>query len=443
MDRLEHGWRGSWRRRRRPAAFPKAVKRFTTWAPLLIPFYIPRGKRLGLRLERRPRRSSARRARRTARHARSRCRRRAGARPGRRGRSRHGGFRAGSVGCVIASGDPRRPGRLSNTEYEVTLQRRRRGAQPVHASAAMTSAGGRTTCSTRPGGRSFVVDATKSPRRPPRAWPVIGNFPAELAGASAARAGRTRRLRSATTSDGLRTTVDDQPAGCRAIRWSSGRSRSRTCRTGRGGSRSCRTWSGSSTGPMPTGDTRSTTGCSPRWSTSSGLHAVLAWDKHSKAMGILAADVAPEGFLTSRVDFIGRARSLWTPRVLETLAFSAARGHRGAPDLRPDRQPAPGHEPAGATDRRSVRLLIGLVRDKAQAIDLVARHLGIPDAAAVVPARTAEDVPPDRAWRGPAGDAPALLRVLRGRPDAAGPHAVHAAPYRPHAVQRAWGMSSR
>ena len=53
-----------------------------------------------------------------------------------------------------------------------------------------------------------------------------------------------------------------------------------------------------------------------------GLHAVLAWDKHAKAMGVLASDIQPEGFLTSRVDFIGRARSLRSPRVLETLAFS-------------------------------------------------------------------------------------------------------------------------
>ena len=63
-----------------------------------------------------------------------------------------------------------------------------------------------------------------------------------------------------------------------------------------------------------------------------GLHAVLAWDKHSKAMGFLAADVDPDGFLTARVDFIGRARSLWSPRALETLAFFEARRHRRAPD---------------------------------------------------------------------------------------------------------------
>src|SRR5204863_9284944 len=37
-----------------------------------------------------------------------------------------------------------------------------------------------------------------------------------------------------------------------------------------------------------------------------GLHAVLAWDKHSKALGLLAGDGAPEGFLTARVDCIGR-----------------------------------------------------------------------------------------------------------------------------------------
>ncbi len=45
-------------------------------------------------------------------------------------------------------------------------------------------------------------------------------------------------------------------------------------------------------------------------------------------MGFLASDRSPEGFLTSRLDFIGRARSVWAPRVFETLAFSAARDTR-------------------------------------------------------------------------------------------------------------------
>ena len=77
---------------------------------------------------------------------------------------------------------------------------------------------------------------------------------------------------------------------------------------------------------------------------SSGLHAVLARDKHAKAMGFLASDRAPEGFLTSRLDFIGRARSLWTPRVLETLAFSEARDTRAHPTFDPIGEPAHQHD---------------------------------------------------------------------------------------------------
>ena len=67
----------------------------------------------------------------------------------------------------------------------------------------------------------------------------------------------------------------------------------------------------------------------------SGLHAVLAGDKHSGAWGSSPPRPAPEGFLTSRLDFIGRARSLWTPRALETLAFSAARDTAAHPTFDP------------------------------------------------------------------------------------------------------------
>src|SRR5262245_51562771 len=94
-----------------------------------------------------------------------------------------------------------------------------------------------------------------------------------------------------------------------------------------------------------------------------GLHAVLAWDRHSKAMGLLASDVATEGFLTARVDFIGRVRSLWAPRALETLAFTGAQDAAAHPTFDPigslllDVPLAPG----GSTQ---LRLLIGLPWDK-------------------------------------------------------------------------------
>jgi cyclic beta-1,2-glucan synthetase len=117
-----------------------------------------------------------------------------------------------------------------------------------------------------------------------------------------------------------------------------------------------------------------------------GLNAVVARDKHSKATGVLAADVVPEGFLSARVDFIGRARSVWNPRALETLAFSPAADTDGHPTfdpigslLLPLTVPAKGSA--------TVRLLIGMVADKKAAVKLVAKHLKVPGAAAVSPTR--------------------------------------------------------
>jgi cyclic beta-1,2-glucan synthetase len=110
-----------------------------------------------------------------------------------------------------------------------------------------------------------------------------------------------------------------------------------------------------------------------------GLHAVLAYDKHAKAMGILASDRRPEGFLTARVDFIGRARSLWRPRAVETLAFQKHQDTDAHPTFDPIASLLLPVElaPSGTS---TVRFLVGLVADKPAAIDLVARHLEIPTA---------------------------------------------------------------
>lgn len=59
----------------------------------------------------------------------------------------------------------------------------------------------------------------------------------------------------------------------------------------------------------------------PEMSYDSSLGAILALHRHSNRVGILAAGSSPEGFLTGRVDFIGRAGTIWKPRVLETLDF--------------------------------------------------------------------------------------------------------------------------
>ena len=199
-----------------------------------------------------------------------------------------------------------------------------------------------------PAGRAlFVVDAADVPGRPPLAWPVVGNFPGER-GIPFSLEQDGQVLKVSNASHGIRTTIEislpgpDDGGGALDDH---GREPVGPAATDQG-----RAVPGMGPQPArrPTGGTLSTTGCSPRWSMSSRLHAVLAWDKHAKAMGFLASDRAPEGFLTSRLDFIGRARSLWTPRVLETLAFSAARDTRRTPDLRPHRQPAPRHDAARA-----------------------------------------------------------------------------------------------
>jgi cyclic beta-1,2-glucan synthetase len=132
------------------------------------------------------------------------------------------------------------------------------------------------------------------------------------------------------------------------------------------------------------------------------LQAVLAWDKHSRAMGILACDIAPEGFLSARIDFIGRARSLWAPRALETLAFAQPVDTDAHPTFDPIGSLLVGVRlPARGSGQ--VRLLIGLAKDKEQAIDLVARHLCIPGAEAVAASRRRKTLHPIRHGEVPPG----------------------------------------
>src|SRR5207247_520995 len=78
---------------------------------------------------------------------------------------------------------------------------------------------------------------------------------------------------------------------------------------------------------------------------------------------------------TSRLDFIGRARSLWAPRVLETLAFLAARDTRAHTTFDPIASLLIGmNVPSRGSSR--LRLLMGFAKDKRESIDLIARHLG-------------------------------------------------------------------
>ncbi|HEX8203156.1 MAG TPA: hypothetical protein VF590_21955, partial [Isosphaeraceae bacterium] len=379
MDRLE----GRLSRFLAPAAtarcIPEGVKRFTTWAPLLIPFYIPRGADWDLAWSR----SQAIQA------------------------EAHGGpltalvalpvpgmllLLAGTVVAATAGFATVRllKGRLgprtlssvslANTEYEVTL--REDGAIWSRIPARDYDVSRRSYDLLDPAGRAlFLVDAAGPS---PRAWPVLGNVPGRDAGAS-----RIEReghgLRVVTAGGDFRVTVEITvpAAGDPAELWTV------TVEN--------LTDSGRRVEMVPYLEWVLNRPEADRGHTQynrlfaemeyvGGLHAVLAWDKHSRAMGFLASDAAPAGFLTARIDFIGRARSLGTPLALETMAFTEARDTDAHATLDPIGSLRIGVDvPARGSAR--VRLLVGLAEDKARAIDLIARHLRIPGAETVTATR--------------------------------------------------------
>jgi cyclic beta-1,2-glucan synthetase len=359
---------------------PEGVKRFTTWAPLLIPFYIPRGQDWNQAWNQAE---------------------------ALRGAAQAGGLLATLsalplaeqllllAGAIAAStafcslirwlrnrfGAPSgRTWSLGNSKYEVVLKQN--GEVFSHALSRGYDVSRRSYDLLDPAGRAlFLVDAAGAS---PHAWPVMGNYPRHCG--PAPQIERTENsVRIVSAGNGLRTTLeislpgDEDPAELWTI----------TVENLTGAERHLKMapyleW----VLDRPSADRGHSqyNRLFPEMEYVGGLNAVLAWNKHSKAMGLLAADCAPEGFLTSRIDFIGRARSLWSPRVLETLAFSPAKDTAAHPTFDPIGSLLVGlHLKPNAATR--VRLLIGLVKNKNQAIELIARHLRIPGASQVSPVR--------------------------------------------------------
>jgi len=112
----------------------------------------------------------------------------------------------------------------------------------------------------------------------------------------------------------------------------------------------------------------------PEMEYAGSVNAILSWHKGTKSMGILAVDTAPEGMLFSRMDFIGRARSIWMPRVMETLDFQKAK----------DTTPYPTFDPIGSLmvntlikpkGSVNMRIMVGYATNKSDALELVKKHL--------------------------------------------------------------------
>jgi cyclic beta-1,2-glucan synthetase len=357
---------------------PEAVKRFTTWGPLLIPFYIPRGADWD--------------------HAWS-------AAEAIRSHEQGGLLKALTslpvtetllllAAAVVAStalfsaidwlrfrfiSRSLASVCLSNARYEVTL--REDGALWSLERQRDYDLSRRSYDVLDPSGRAlFLVDAAQPAGQSSRAWPVLGNFPTER-GLPSSWERNGHVLKVSNTSHSIRTGIEISLPGpdVAAELWTI------TVENLSDWARPIKVvpyleWVLNS----PEADRGHTqyNRLFAEMEYSSELRAILARDKHARAVGFLASDLVPEGVLTSRVDFLGRAKSLWTPRVLETLAFRAAA----------DTGPHPTLDPLGslllamtlpARGASRLRLLLGLADDKGQAIDVIARCLGPPKARSV------------------------------------------------------------
>jgi len=357
---------------------PEAVKRFATWGPLLIPFYMPRGREWD--------------------HVwnTSEAMQKAGSRGGliaylqsltlpekllltclailiftgisfgiRRLRARHAKRRIKSY-------------ELANREYKVILREngevysevmhRKSGVFPPSFDISRRSYDIIDPC----GRVLYLVDTNEWQKSAKRAWPIVGNFPKkDFAASDIKKEGDSIKI--SNSANGIKTTIDikliDQDT----------------------------------TAEIWEINVRNLTN-NPRqikivpyleWVLNGGLHdrfhtqyarlfsemeyvskenAILAWQRSTKCMGVIASDISPEGILFTRVDFIGRAQSIWNPRVLKTLDFMSPRNN----------SPYPTFDPIGSfiidaglnpKASKKIRLMIGYAKNREGALELVNEYL--------------------------------------------------------------------
>ena len=383
MDKLEQRLAGFLSPVATARCIPEGVKRFTTWMPLLIPFYIPRGKNwdyawsqaeaisksrpsgglLETIVELRPSGKlflfvlAAAMATATLQLVRT-LRARYGSRAIRRWS-------------------------LADTNYEVVLKENGevtsgelvRSYDLSRPSYDLLDPAGRTV---------FLVDTTVEAGEAGRSWPLIGNFPKKHVDAFMI-VPKEHVLTVVSTNHGIRSTIEITLPGANDLveLWSIA-IENLSSASRRLGLVPYLEWLLN----RPDADRGHTQyqRLFAEMEYVEPLHAILAWDKHSQAMGFIAADEKPSGFLTTRIDFLGRAQSLWSPRVLETLAFSPAKDTPAHATLDPI---ASLHFEIGlaANQTARVRLLMGMVKSKKEAIDLIARRLSIAGALDVSPER--------------------------------------------------------
>ncbi len=371
---------------------PEAVKRFVTWGPLLIPFFLPRGAEWDFVWGTSESMQNA-------------------------ARVKSGGMLLGieslpllqkilwtvvavlmftgisfalrALGCRLRQ---RRMNAhvLGNRLYRVFLKEsgeiyseldhHKKGVYPKEYDITRRSYSGIDPC----GRILFLLDESKKPESKERFWPVVGNFPTEQFQASLLEE-LDDCLRIVNTANGIKTTVE--------IRLPDQHSTSELWNV---------TIENLTNEPRPVKIVPYM-----EWVLNGGLHdrfhtqyarlfpemeyassanAILAWQKSTKSMGFLAVDPAPEGMLTSRMDFIGRAQSIWKPRILQTLDFMPAKDMAGYPTFDPI-----GSLLVDATvqpkSTKMVRLMIGYAKNKSASLEMIKKYLKPQPAQATAPVR--------------------------------------------------------
>jgi cyclic beta-1,2-glucan synthetase len=350
---------------------PEGVKRFATWAPLLIPFYIPRGEQWDEVW------SSAEKIQNAARGK--------GLIPFLQSLSMPQMLLLIGACILVCTGFSfvirllRRRSRtrsvqsfeVANREYKVVAKENGEIFSTYLAKECDVSR--RAYDQVDPAGRIlFFVDTVAGADGKPQVWPVTGNYPAEhFAASRIERCGDT--LKVTNLSHGVKTTIEislpdmDSPAELWKVTIENQTEKSRNLKV------------------VPYLEWVLNKGLDDRWHTQyarlypemeyvAGSNAILSWQKSTKSMGFLASDVAPEGLHTGRVDFIGRGQSIWEPRALETMDFLPAQDMKAYPTF----------DPIGSLminalvapkSSATMRLMIGYSKNKKMALEMITKYL--------------------------------------------------------------------
>ena len=350
---------------------PEAVKRFTTWAPLLIPFYIPRGPAWDYVW------SQAESVQNAA--------HKGGIQSYIKSLSVMGMLSIAGLAlliCVVVSFVVRwfirwhcnrkdKIYNLKNNEYEFIIKENGGGYSCVPCEGYDISR--RSYDTIDPCGRIlYIVDTFQASASPERSWPVAGNFPKDKFNPSIIKKDDSS-IKIVNVSNGIKTTIDITlpDLDITVELWKV------TVENLTEVKRSLKVvpyleW----VLEKPEADRGHTqyNRLFPEMEYASEANAILAFHRHSKVMGILASDISPEGFLTSRMDFIGRAGTVWHPRILETLSFSEAVDTTAYPTFDPigglmvnvELQPE---------SSSTVQFMIGSTKDKETSVDYINKFL--------------------------------------------------------------------